>query len=74
LTEKERDILDWISIGVTDKEVAYETGLKLWTVRDRLRRIFRTLKVHSRSGATAAWCNRYRGLQTSVASRARAKG
>jgi DNA-binding CsgD family transcriptional regulator len=62
LTAKERTILDWLSLGQGDKAIAEHTGLKLWTVRDRLRRIFRVLGVTSSRGAVAAYLNGYRKL------------
>ena len=73
LTEKEKQVLDWVALGLPDKQVASESGLKLWAVRGRLRRIFRIRGVHSRAGATAAWCNQSSHIQVSVSGRAGTK-
>lgn len=56
LTPRERQILKMLCRGFANKEIASATGLSVFTVRDYVSRILRTLNVLSRSAAVArAW-------------------
>ena len=53
LTEREKDILQLIVVGKTNKELADKLALSVHTVDTHLRRIYSKLEVHNRSGAVA---------------------
>ncbi len=54
LTQRQRDILDWVKEGKTNFEIAAITGISENTVRTHLKRIFMKLEVHSKAQAVAA--------------------
>ncbi len=54
LTERERQVLEVVRKGLSNKEIAARMGISLGTVRAHLRSIFRKLDVTSRAGAAMA--------------------
>jgi DNA-binding NarL/FixJ family response regulator len=53
LTERERDVYDLLSNGMTNKEIALELVITTNTVKRHLKAIFKKLEVHTRSAAAA---------------------
>lgn len=53
LTEREREVLDLLAQGLTNKEIAEKLVITTNTVKRHLKAIFEKLNVHTRSAATA---------------------
>jgi len=53
LTEREREVLDLLALGLTNKEIAEKLYITTNTVKRHLKAIFEKLEVHTRSAATA---------------------
>jgi DNA-binding NarL/FixJ family response regulator len=53
LTEREREVLNLLSQGLTNKEIAEKLVITTNTVKRHLKAIFEKLDVHTRSAATA---------------------
>ena len=53
LSEREKETLEFLVQGLTNKEIADRIGLSIHTVDTHLRNIYRKLHVHSRAGAVA---------------------
>lgn len=53
LTEREREVLDLLAQGLTNKEIAERLVITTNTVKRHLKSIFEKLNVHTRSAATA---------------------
>ena len=53
LTEREREVLDLLAQGLTNKEIAKKLVITTNTVKRHLKAIFEKLNVHTRSAATA---------------------
>jgi DNA-binding NarL/FixJ family response regulator len=53
LTEREREVLDLLSQGMTNKEIAEKLVITTNTVKRHLKAVFEKLDVHTRSAATA---------------------
>ena len=53
LTNREREVFDLLSSGMTNKEIASALVITTNTVKRHLKVIFEKLKVHTRSGAAA---------------------
>lgn len=53
LTEREREVLDLLAQGMTNKEIAEKLVITTNTVKRHLKAIFEKLGVHTRSAATA---------------------
>ena len=53
LTERERQVLDLLAQGLTNKEIAERLVITTNTVKRHLKAIFEKLNVHTRSAATA---------------------
>jgi DNA-binding NarL/FixJ family response regulator len=53
LTEREREVLELLARGLTNKEIAENLFITTNTVKRHLKAIFEKLKVHTRSAATA---------------------
>jgi DNA-binding NarL/FixJ family response regulator len=60
LSKREREILDLLTQGLANKEIASRLTLSTETVRVHLRRIYEKLHVHSRTEAAM----KYRDTQT----------
>jgi DNA-binding NarL/FixJ family response regulator len=55
LTQREQDVLNLMSKGYVDKEIAPALGISTWTVHEHIKRIFDKLQVHSRTEAVLAY-------------------
>jgi RNA polymerase sigma factor (sigma-70 family) len=53
LTDREREVLDLLAQGLTNKEIAEKLVITTNTVKRHLKTIFEKLDVHTRSAATA---------------------
>ena len=53
LTEREREVLQLLAQGLTNKEIAEKLVITTNTVKRHLKAIFEKLNVHTRSAATA---------------------
>ena len=53
LTEREREVLDLLALGLTNKEIAEKLFITTNTVKRHLKAIFEKLDVHTRTAATA---------------------
>jgi DNA-binding NarL/FixJ family response regulator len=53
LTEREREVLDLLAQGLTNKEIAEKLVITTNTVKRHLKAVFEKLNVHTRSAATA---------------------
>ena len=53
LTEREREVLDLLAQGLTNKEIAEKLFITTNTVKRHLKAVFEKLSVHTRSAATA---------------------
>jgi RNA polymerase sigma factor (sigma-70 family) len=53
LTDREREVLDLLAKGLTNKEIAEKLVITTNTVKRHLKAIFEKLNVHTRSAATA---------------------
>ncbi|GAA0711320.1 HD domain-containing phosphohydrolase [Dokdonella soli] len=52
LTERERDVLHWISLGASNKAVAQKLSISPSTVRTHVESVFRKLECSTRAAAT----------------------
>jgi len=48
LTPREREVLELLSKGYVDKEIAQTMGIGIWTVHDHIKNIFQRLHVRTR--------------------------
>jgi DNA-binding NarL/FixJ family response regulator len=55
LSRREREVLELLSKGRMDKEIAGDLGLSIWTVHDYVKSIFERLNVHSRTEAAVRY-------------------
>lgn len=53
LTERENEILRWVSAGLQNKEIAQKLGISLATVRNHIHNILEKLEVHSKLEAVS---------------------
>ena len=51
LTPREREVLELLSKGYVDKEIAQAMGIGIWTVHDHVKNIFERLHVRTRTEA-----------------------
>lgn len=58
LTPREKQILDCLSKGYVDKEIANELGISAWTVHGHIKNIFGKLSVHSRTEAVVKYLHK----------------
>jgi DNA-binding NarL/FixJ family response regulator len=58
LTQRERDILNLLSEGCLDKEIADALGISLWTVHGHLKKIYEKLGVHTRTEAAIRYLHK----------------
>ena len=61
LTERERDILDLLAKGFSNKEIADHLGLSIETVRSHLKNIYMKMHVRSRAEAVAHYMSKRPG-------------
>jgi two-component system, NarL family, response regulator LiaR len=62
LTQREREIMRWLSQGLADKQIAEITSLSVYTVQSYLKQIRRKLGVQSRTAAVVKWADLDEGL------------
>jgi len=55
LTRREKEILDCLSKGQVDKQIADALGISPWTVHGHVKNIFGKLRVHSRTEAAVKY-------------------
>jgi DNA-binding NarL/FixJ family response regulator len=55
LTRREKEILDCLSKGQVDKQIADALGISPWTVHGHVKNIFGKLRVHSRTEAVVKY-------------------
>jgi len=53
LTDREKEILRWVSAGLQNKEIAQKLGISLATVRNHIHNILEKLDVHSKLEAVS---------------------
>jgi len=58
LTPREKQILNCLSKGYVDKEIADELGISAWTVHGHVKNIFEKLDVHSRTAAVVKYLHK----------------
>lgn len=58
LTPREKEILDCLSKGYLDKEIADALGISPWTVHGHVKNIFGKLDVHSRTAAVVKYLHK----------------
>jgi len=58
LTPRECQVLDCLSRGHVDKEIAASLGISAWTVHGHVKNIFEKLGVHSRTEAVVKYLQR----------------
>lgn len=51
LTHREREVMELLSKGCVDKEIAQAMGISIWTVHGHVKNIFARLHVHTRTEA-----------------------
>ena len=51
LTRREREVLELLSKGCVDKEIAQAMGISVWTVHGHIKKIFKRLNVRTRTEA-----------------------
>ncbi|QIW16508.1 DNA-binding response regulator [Pasteurellaceae bacterium RH1A] len=55
LTDRERDVLQWIATGMSNKQIAAQLFISEETVKVHIRNLLRKLNVHSRVAATVLY-------------------
>ncbi len=58
LTGRQKEILELVASGLSDKEIARQLGVSYRTVRTHFERLFRDQHVHTRASAVAALMKR----------------
>jgi DNA-binding NarL/FixJ family response regulator len=58
LTHREHEILNLLSKGYVDKEIAENLGISVWTVHGHLKKIFEKLGVHTRTEAAIKYLHK----------------
>jgi DNA-binding NarL/FixJ family response regulator len=58
LTHREHEILNLLSKGYVDKEIAETLGISVWTVHGHLKKIFEKLGVHTRTEAAIKYLHK----------------
>jgi DNA-binding NarL/FixJ family response regulator len=51
LTHREREVMELLSKGCVDKEIAQAMGISVWTVHGHIKSIFERLQVRTRTEA-----------------------
>lgn len=55
LTQREREVMAWLSGGKTDRDIATILGISRRTVHKHLQRVYEKLGVETRTAAVARW-------------------
>ena len=58
LTPREREILNLLSKGYVDKEIADSLHISIWTVHGHMKNIFEKLGVHTRTEAVVKYLHK----------------
>lgn len=58
LTQREHEILNLLSKGYVDKEIAEVLGISVWTVHGHLKKVFEKLGVHTRTEAAIKYLHK----------------
>jgi DNA-binding NarL/FixJ family response regulator len=58
LTHREHEILNLLSKGYVDKEIAEALGISVWTVHGHLKKVFEKLGVHTRTEAAIKYLHK----------------
>ena len=58
LTNREQEILNHLSRGYLDKEIAHLLNISIWTVHNHVKNIYDKLGVHNRTGAVLKYLQR----------------
>lgn len=58
LSDREREVVMLIGRGLSNKEIASELGLSVWTINNHVAKVLKKLGVASRAGAVAAVASR----------------
>jgi DNA-binding NarL/FixJ family response regulator len=58
LTHREHEILNLLSKGYVDKEIAEALGISVWTVHGHLKKVFEKLGVHTRTEAAVKYLHK----------------
>ncbi len=61
LTDRERDVLQWIATGMSNKQIAAQLFISEETVKVHIRNLLRKLNVHSRVAATVLYLAQQKG-------------
>lgn len=61
LTDRERDVLQWIATGMSNKQIAAQLFISEETVKVHIRNLLRKLNVHSRVAATVLYLEQHKG-------------
>ena len=61
LTDRERDVLQWIATGMSNKQIAAQLFISEETVQVHIRNLLRKLNVHSRVAATVLYLEQQKG-------------
>ncbi|AIZ79554.1 two-component system response regulator NarL [Actinobacillus equuli subsp. equuli] len=61
LTDRERDVLQWIATGMSNKQIAGQLFISEETVKVHIRNLLRKLNVHSRVAATVLYLEQQKG-------------
>ncbi|MCL7721080.1 response regulator [Actinobacillus pleuropneumoniae] len=61
LTDRERDVLQWIATGMSNKQIASQLFISEETVKVHIRNLLRKLNVHSRVAATVLYLEQQKG-------------
>lgn len=65
LSDRQRDVLEQLAAGKSNKEIARKLGIAEGTVKVHLNAVFRALGVHNRVGAASAFRNAESGIVAS---------
>ncbi|VEI47131.1 nitrate/nitrite response regulator protein [Actinobacillus equuli] len=63
LTDRERDVLQWIATGMSNKQIAGQLFISEETVKVHIRNLLRKLNVHSRVAATVLYLEQQKAKQ-----------
>lgn len=62
-TNRQREILDLVAQGISDKEISIALGIGIPTVRTHLERFYRANGIHNRTEAAIRWRGQSRRRQ-----------